>query len=316
MSAIFPTKPPSAQIHLLPKNSHFISYNVDDSLNISAWMKDEFLTIDQCNKLSNDEYYEEHCDNCNRSKYNFLNEYTDKDGEVDWDRIEGGEDNFCNVYDDGYHGQYCIYGYDKEEINNFTVAPMVFTISLSLTNFKTLNDRDRAFLQAAILENNHIYTTNRYMASNVHGDEDSPSHICWGDNSQPQDLRSIVFDYSNTPFNDDLVTLDAFEDNCHRLRRKMKEDEFLNRSKDTFLCLGQDADALLIVSAEDNIPTFFTLLSAGFKSLSKAPHIMLIPLKQTEIVKDGLNYNGYQTPTDAVNRNWFVTMNGLLVGQI
>ena len=316
MSAIFPTEPPSAQIHLLPKNSHFISYNVDDNLNVSAWMKDEFLTIDQSNKLSNDEYYKEHCDNCARSTSYFLKDYRDEDGDVDWDRIEGGEDNFCDVYDEGYHGQYCIYGYNKEEINYFTVAPMVFTISLSLTTFKTLNDRDRAFLQAAILENKHIYTTNRYMASNVHGNEDSLSYICWGKNSQPQDLRSIVFDYSNTPFNNDLVTLDAFEENCYILRQKIKEDEFHHRSKDTFLCLGEDADALLIVSAEDNIPTFFTLLSAGFKSLSKAPHIMLIPLKQTEIVKGGLNYSGYQTTADAVNRNWFVTMNGLLVGQI
>ena len=316
MSAIFPTEPPSAQIHLLPKNSHFISYNLDDNLNISAWMHDEFITIDQSNKLSNDTFYEMYCNNCVRAKYGFLKDYTDEEGEVDWDRIDGGIDKFCNVYDEGYYGQYCIYGYNKEKIDNFTVAPMVFTISLSSTTFKTLDNRDRAFLQAATLENKHIYTTDRYMASNVHGSEESPNHICWGENSQPQDLRSIVFDYSNTPFNDDLVTLDAFEDNCHILRQKIKEDEFHHRSKDTFLCLGQDADALLIVSAEDNIPTFFTLLSAGFKSLSKAPHIMLIPLKQTEIVKGGLNYSGYQTTEDAVNRNWFVTMNGLLVGQI
>jgi hypothetical protein len=132
MSVIFPTQAPSAQIHLLPRNSQFISYDVSDTLTISAWMRDGFQSINQVRKTSNDDFYQEYCEGCERNCSSFLNEYEDDEGEIDWESVPGGYNEFCNVYDEGYSGQYCFYGNEKEDTNfNLAIANMVFEISLN-----------------------------------------------------------------------------------------------------------------------------------------------------------------------------------------
>lgn len=319
MSAIFPTQPPSAQIHLLPRNSQFISYEVDDTLTISAWMPNGFQSIIQTRSENQDEFYNDHCEGCERNCSNFLDEYEDEDGEIDWDCVPGGYHEFCNVYEEGYHGQSCFYGNEMENSDfNLTIANMVFEISLNHIGepprFGRMNDS--AYLQAGKIINNRIYATETRMASNVFGSSDYPEGICWGNNERPDNLRLIVSNYSSTPFNNDLTSLSAFEDNCNFIRDSVNFDKFYNKSAYTYLCSGKDADALLFVDAESNIPAFFTLLSAGFNSLPEAPHVMMIPIKEVEIEKDGAHFTGYQTISDAVNRNWFVSMDGLLVGQV
>jgi hypothetical protein len=97
MSAIFPITPPTVHIHNLPKNSHFISYRVDDDLTISAWMPNGFHTIYQERDMSYDDFYHRHCDGCERNCYAFLDEYLDEDGEVVWDDIYRGEEGHCFV---------------------------------------------------------------------------------------------------------------------------------------------------------------------------------------------------------------------------
>jgi hypothetical protein len=319
MSAIFPTQPPSAQIHLLPRNSQFISYDVSDTLTISAWMPNGFQSINQVRSSTHDDFYHDNCEGCERNCSNFLNEYEDEDGEIDWDCIPGGYDGYCNVYDEGYHGQSCFYGNEKEDNDfNLDIANMVFEISLNHIGepprFERLNDS--AYLQAGKIINNRIYTTETRMASNVFGSYDHPEGICWGSNERPDNLRLIVSSYASTPFNNDLTSLNAFEENCDRTRACVALDNFHSRSSYTYLCDGKDADALLLVDAEQNIPAFFTLLSAGFNSLPEAPHVMMIPIKEVEFERDGAHFTGYQTMSDAVNRNWFVSMDGLLVGQV
>ena len=319
MSAIFPTQPPSAQIHLLPRNSQFISYDVSDTLTISAWMRDGFHTISQERKATNDDFYHNHCEGCERNCSNFLNEYEDEDGEIDWDCIPGGYDGYCNVYDEGYSGQSCFYGHEVEDSDfSLTIAPMVFKISLNHIGEPPRFERsgDSAYLQAGKIISNRIYSTDVRMASNVFGSSDHPEGICWGNNDRPDNLRLMVSSYITTPFNNDLTSIDGFENNCEYTRAGVAMDRFHNRCDDTYLCDGQDADAILFVDAEQNIPAFFTLLSAGFNSLPEAPHVMMIPIKEVEFERDGAHFTGYQTMSDAVNRNWFVSMDGLLVGQV
>ena len=320
MSVIFQTTPPSVRIHTLPKNSAFISYRVEDSLTLSAWMPDKFQTIKQETRYSSDDFYHDYCEECHRCCYQYLEQFSDEDGEVDWSEVPGGYEGHCNVYDDGYQGQSCPEGHQagSQDIE-FDVANMVFEIKLNhLGEPPRYNvQNDSAYLRAAQLVDGHIFNTPMRSASNVFGYDGHPEGICWGANERPDNLREIVTNYFLTPFNNDLTSLSTFQNNCGDLRYDVTTDRRTRNRNDLFLCYGEDvADAVLIVDAELDVNAFFTLLSAGFKSLPEAPHVMLVPVKEASIEKNGVNFQGYQTVPDAVSKNWFVTMDGLLVGQI
>ena len=82
------------------------------------------------------------------------------------------------------------------------------------------------------------------------------------------------------------------------------------RSRETLLI-----DMLLLDAGED-VTAFFHMIAAGFESLSNAPHIMMIPVKNSSFEKDGNTYSGYLTSEDNVGKKWFITMDGLLIGQV
>ena len=320
MSVIFQTTPPSVRIHNLPKNSHFISYRVEDLLTLSAWMPDKFQSIKQEVIYDNDDFYHEYCQDCRRCSSEFLDEYYDEElEEIDWDQVPGGFAGHCHVYDDGYNGQSCPEGNEADTKDaEFDIANMVFEIKLNhLGDPPRYNTQsDSAYLRAGKLIDERIFNTHIRGASNVFGDGSHPEGICWGSNLRPHNLREIVTNYFLTPFNNDLTSLDAFQYNCGDLRTDVANDRYTRNRNDLFLCYGDEADALLVVDAELNVNAFFTLLSAGYKSLPEAPHVMLVPIKEVTITKNGTTFVGYQTVSDAVSKNWFVTTEGLLVGQI
>lgn len=322
MSVIFPTTPAKVNLHPLPKNAEMITYRVDDVLSLSAWMPDEFYRIQQIRNETNDDFYENHCDGCWRNSCDFLNDFEDEDGEVDWDHPDLS--NHCGVYDNGYEGQYCPRGFEKEDTNiDFFVSNMVFEIHLThlgeVPRYQYV--KDTAFLQAGKVLNDELIATSLRMASNVFGYEDQPEGICWGYNSKPNSLREIVSQYFSTPFNNDLLNLETFEENCIAGRREASRDRYSSsylEPNERFL--SNTKDALMIIDAEENVQAFFTMLMAGFKPLSEASHVMLIPLTESEIEKDGKVYSGYITIPDEVNKSWFISptgeMSGLLVGQL
>jgi len=320
MSVIFQTNPPTVRIHKLPKNSDFISYRVDDLLTLSAWMPNNFQTINQTSTYTNDDFYHEYCEDCCRCSSDYLEQFYDDDIEdTDWDLVPGGYSGHCNVYDNGYHGQSCPEGKnpDPEDIN-FDIANMVFDIKLNHLGEPPRYERhgDSAYLKAGKIVDGRIFNTYSLSASNVFGTDRYPAEICWGRNKKPDNLREILTNYFLTPFNNDLTSLDSFNYNCSDLRRMIQDDNYTRNRNDVFLCDGNVADAVIIVDAELDVCTFFTLLSAGFKSIPEAPHVMLVPVKEVSITKNGTNFEGYQTVPDAVSKNWFVTTDGLLVGQI
>lgn len=319
MSVIFPTEPPSAQIHFLPKNSQFITYRIDDVLTLSAWMPDGFQSIDQPSKTSDDDFHYEFCEECHRNCSSFLNDLRDASDEIDWSDVPGGESGHCYVYNDGYHGQHCPEGNVLEDDDiTFHLSSMVFEIKLNHLGepprYKRQNDS--AYLKAGKLVGSYFYSTGTLSASNVFGSDTEPLGICWGRNSYPNDLREIVTNYFLAPFNNDLLPLSSFRYNCTNIRHIVAADGFRRDRDNIYLCSGEDADALMFVDAEQNISAFFTLLSAGFTSLPEAPHLMLVPIKETSFIRNGAEYRGYQTISDAVQKNWYVTDSGLLVGQI
>jgi len=321
MSVIFQTTPPSVRIHNLPKNSHFISYRVDELLTLSAWMPDRFQTIRQETSYDNDDFYHQHCEDCHRCSSGYLDQYYDEElEEIDWNQVPGGYEGHCSVYDDGYHGQSCPEGNEAEpEDLEFDIANMVFEIKLNHLGDPPRYNRqhDSAYLRAGKLIDGRIFNTHNRGASNVFGTEAYPEGICWGSNLRPDNLREIVTNYFLTPFNNDLTSLGTFQYNCGDLRTDAVNDHRYTRNRnDLFLCYGDVADALLVVDAELDVNAFFTLLSAGYNSLPEAPHVMLVPIKEVSITKNGATFVGYQTVSDAVSKNWFVTTEGLLVGQI
>jgi hypothetical protein len=315
MSAIFPTAPPEGTLHFIPKNAEFISYRVEDNLTLSAWMPDGFYTVETKFSESNDQFFENHCDNCERNCYTFLDDYLDEDGDICWDDIPNGH---CDVYNDGYHGQPCPKGYEKEEEElDFPVSNMVFEISLSHlgTSNKFSRQSDTAFLCASkLIHENKILATDVHMASNVFGSSDSTEGICWGYNEKPDNLSGIVTEYVSTPFNNDLLPIKCFYDNCQEVRLDIQSDNYELLNFDRYLCTGKSA--LLLLDASRDISAFFQMITAGFTSLPKAPHIMILPLSEKTITVGTHSVAGYCTDLDSVGKSWFVSNSGQILGQV
>lgn len=333
MSVIFPTSPSQVRVHLLPKKAEMITYRVDDTIKISAWMPDKFHRIQQKTDMSNDEFYNSFCEGCERNCYSFIEAYYDEDiDDIDWDHpdLHG----HCDVYNDGYHGQSCPHGYEKEgsEIE-FDVSNMVFEIHLTHLGEtpRFVYSRDTAYLQAGRYNElhddetpeseNYIDATIVKMASNVFGYDEAPEGICWGYNRKPKNLREMVTYFFNTPFNNDLVKLDEFEKNCDEIRCSVYDDYFdVDNVYENDKFIGSQIDALMMVDAEEDQQAFYTMLMAGFKPIPEAPHVMMIPLYEYEFEKNEKYYRGFKTAPDDVNREWFVMSDteyrGLLLGQI
>lgn len=318
MSVIFPQSPAQVTVHHTPKNSEMVTYSVGDNITISAWMPDSFQRINQEREMTHDDFYHNHCDGCPRNCYSFLEEYFDEEsGEVCWDDVPGGYEGHCNVYDDGYSGQYCPEGYIMvNEDVDFMVSNMVFEITLShIGNSKRFSYvGDSTYLAAGKYEDGKVTSTLPKMAANVFGYEENPEGICWGYNDKPYNLREIVTEYFSTPFNSDLTTIETFEDNCDLIKYRKETDCYFEATDKKYLC--ENADALILVDAGENVTAFFHLLSAGYTSIPEAPHIMILPVYQKEIEKNGNSFNGYVTQPDAVGKSWFLTTEGLLVGQV
>lgn len=322
MSVIFPTEPTKVHIHPLPKGAEMITYSVADTLWIKAWMPDGYKTISQESVNTNDDFYNEFCDDCNRNCYSFLDEYADDEsGEVDWNHPDLV--NHCNVYDNGYNGQTCPVGNVLEKTTTeFTLAPMVFGVSLQhlkdeyCPKFSVIEDT--AYLSFGYEGEdgeNGVWMTSPRMASNVYGNSYDIGKICWGRNSTPQSLKSIVENYFSTPFNDDLTPIRSFEYNSTETRYDIHNGEYELNDRIKVLC-NASPDALMLMDASKDICAFFQLLSAGFKSLPEAPHVMMIPLFESTINKNGCAFDGYVTPVDDVDKQWFVTRDGLIAGQV
>jgi hypothetical protein len=317
MSAIFPTKPPKGTLHFIPKTADFISYRIGDNLIISAWMPNEFHHIEANIEKSNDEFFESYCDGCERNCSSFLDQYADEDGDVNWDDVPGGH---CMVYDEGYHGQDCPLGHeeDDEELVDFPVSNMVFEIHLSHLGKMNRFSRqsDSAYLCAGKLtEGNEILCTDTLRASNVFGSDEFSENICWGYNSVPHNLSEIIRMYTTTSTNNDLLPVRCFYDNCKEILSLIRLDEFGPvEDGDTYLC--SDKSALLLLDASEHVSAFFQMLSAGFTSLPKAPHIMILPLSEKAITVGTHSISGYCTDLDAVGKSWFVSSDGEILGQM
>jgi hypothetical protein len=318
MSVIFLNQPNKAKVHPLPKGSEIITFSVSDYLWIKAWMPDGYKNIHQEVKPDNDDFHNAFCDDCPRNCCDFLSNYEDDEGDVNWDHPDLR--NHCAVYDEGYYGQTCPEGHGAEDdVIDFRLSNMVFGIALNhlKTHYSKFSlDGDTAYLSAGkVGDDGNIHSTETMMAANVFGCSDYPEGVCWGDNDRPQTLRGIVEAYFETPFNNDLLPMRAFEDNSRETRYLADNGEFYEKENEKLLST-ESPDALMLLDAAEDISAFFQMLTAGFKSVPDAPHIMMIPLFESTIEKNGGFFSGYLTSPDELNKRWFVSHDGLIVGQV
>jgi hypothetical protein len=319
MSVIFLNQPNKAKVHPLPKGSEMITFSVSDSLWIRAWMPDGYKNIHQEVKANDDDFHSTFCEVCPRNCCDFLSNYENDDGEVDWDNPD--LKNHCSVYDEGYHGQTCPEGNEAEEddVIDFRLSNMVFGIALNHRNThysKFYCDGDTAYLSAGkVGDDGNIHSTGTMMAANVFGGPDYPERICWGYNNTPKTLRGIVESYFETPFNNDLLPMKEFENNSRVSRYLANNGEF-DLEENEKLLSTESPDALMLLDAAEDVSAFFQMLTAGFKSVPDAPHIMMIPLFESKIEKNGGSFSGYLTSPDELNKQWFVSHDGLIIGQV
>lgn len=316
-SVIFPTSPANLNIHRTPKDAQFLTYTVSDYLVLSAWMPHGFSEFNQTVTQSNDQFYHETCEGCERNCESYLDPYWDSDHEELSEDIPGGF--HCWVYDEGYHGQRCPEGYMKGTHSlKFPISNMVFQIFLShLGEERFSYQMDSAFLaKGRVIEDEEtgekqVLSSVRYQAANVFGNDTHPERICWGSNPRPRTLQGIVEGYGTSNFNSDILPISEFEENCRALEGR---DSGILKPEYQYLCEGVDALALLDV--EKDLQAFFTFLIAGYKSLPELPHLMIVPMNLGEIEINGSVYSGYKTIPDAVGRQWFITHDGRLLGQV
>jgi hypothetical protein len=301
-SVLFSDSPARGNLHLLPKQTAAISYTfTPDRLFLAAHMEDNFAKVNQADPRSQgiyDDFYRANCINCTH---------------------EGGRR--CeSVRDYGVNSAtVCPKGLTivEEKWVSFDVAPAVFQMDLIIDSrenrFRVTNEYQKAFLQATQVVNNRIkFTRHRKNLANTRS-----SHIiCWGRNCYPKSLKSMVKLFFDTPFNNDLTEIREFVQNNKIVKNDIAEGNFFRTYAQNYKFIAEKADALFMLHAEDNISAFFWMISAGFKPLKEANYIMLLPLRETVIEHEGINYPGYLTMGDSCEKEWFVTKTGELIGQL
>jgi hypothetical protein len=301
-SVIFSESPAKGALHLLPKETTAISYNyTSDQLALAAHMEDNFVKVDQedpRNFSVYDRFFRDNCYNCS-----FNAGYR------------------CNsVQGRGFHSYtVCPRGLTVPEPDKvtFDVAPTIFQMYLSLSSreqrFNNIHE-GKAVIQATQINNNRIkLSRNRRALANTWG---SDNRICWGRNERPKSLKSMVKLFFDTRFNNDLVKIHEFFTNNSVVKQDIETNNFFRTYSTRYSLITPKADALFMLHAEDSISAFFWMISAGFKPIKEASHLMLIPLTETKLEHEGVTYSGYLTNADACGKEWFVNKNGELLGQL
>lgn len=318
MSVIFPTDPVQIKVHPLPKSAGFISYRfLGDRIDLKAWMQDNPITFPDTQSESrlHNEFYDNHCEGCER--VNMF--YYEKNHGYDWRSAyntrqyrefkENLPESDCKVYFNGYQGQTCPLGHICEQPEDIihTVYNLVCRVSLKYDTFGYIESNIH-IAKGKVEEDGTIFRTRIYRAANVYGYE--YGSICWGDNKEPENMREIFNTYSYSGFNSDLLSISGFVKNS-----KQSFDADIDvRTEDKFLCSGYDA--LMFIDGTKDIQAFFTMLMAGFKPFPEKPHIMMIPLEESTIRRNDEIYFGYLTDPDSVGRSWYITPEGVLIGQM
>jgi hypothetical protein len=336
MSAIFPTAPAKVNLHHIPSNADFITYGIqNENIILKAWMPSGLFKVEYKESKSRllNNFYDNHCRNCVfNDLQHYVNNYSEYLDEYLYVKDPSLYEKTCGVYYKGFIGQPCNKGhiFEKNPGNNLIeVQNMVFQINLTylgdIPRFQKTGDN--AHLCAGYEENGNIYKTREYSAPNVYSGTHHNyynGHICWGstnynrgadENEGLNSLRGITTMFFQSRTNNDLLPINRFKNfNENLFDLKGNDDHYSKSIYDKFLCSGYDS--LMLIDADQDVQAFFTMIMAGFRPIPEAPHVMMIPLKNCTIERNGNVYFGFSTQEDSVGRCWYVSSEGYLIGQL
>lgn len=321
MSSVFPTSPAKVYIKLLPKNADFISYEfINRVFKLKAWIPGGLYSF--VKQRQEGTFYYQHCDGCERNTRSYIDDlYEGLSTNYHEDEIINRmrDDGECMVYFDGTDEcEHCPLGY--ELLSETEEIPISNSVVVETVNYS--NRHGNIFYAAGFNvhlragefdENGLIRTTRRWRAANVH----DTGNVCWGntnDYSNPENLREATTTYFTSNFNSDLLNLSTFKENNIRLEENKQRNLYFDSENDKFVCAGYDA--LMCIEAQQDVQAFYTMLMAGFRPLPELPNIMIIPVEESSIQKDDNFYFGYLTKPDTVGRQWYVSSEGYLIGQL
>ena len=325
MSAIFPTSPAKVYIKLLPKNADFISYEFTDRIfKLKAWIPGGLYSFSQ--RVGGDSFYSQHCEGCERNTTDYIDDLyedleTDTGNNADI-MSQMREDEECMVYWDGSSAcEDCPLGYEflEENTEEIQISNSVVVETVNYNNrygdiFDSVSDAFNVHLRAGEFdEDGLIHSTRSWRAANVH----DSGNVCWGntnDYDKPKNLREATTTYFTSNFNSDLLNLSTFKEYNSILERHKEQNRYVASETDKFVCAGYDA--LMCIEAQQDVQAFYTMLMAGFRPLPELPNIMIIPVEESSIQKEDNFYFGYLTKPDTVGRQWYVSSEGYLLGQL
>jgi hypothetical protein len=332
MSVIFPKAPAKTHIHLLPRAAEFISYNiVDFGFTLKAWMPSGYSFITNKRRYSNvnDQFYYEVCSNCQRNTDEYFNNkfpdipnifVSSSSFKKVQDRIKELNDGDCNVRFKGFRGQKCPLGKTIEPEKQHAISNSVFVMGINYKKGYVPTNHFNAHLRAGDFnENGDIISTVAYRMPNVHeGTLAYNGQVCFGsvnNYKKPKNLREFSTLFFSTQFNNDLLKITTFIEYCKKMEElKKSSDNYSSNVNEKFICAGYDA--LMLIDADKDIQAFYTMLLAGFRPIPEIPQMMIVPLEESTIQKDDNLYFGYLTKEDSVGRQWYVTPEGFIIGQL
>jgi len=237
---LIPTTPPTGRLEFLPEDTIAATATrlPENELELSVWIPGFSMDLAEGSESSEDDFIDYHCDGCDYYFDTYELDSRDRDrlkvsGLPDWadEVVSVTVDSPCPCHRSGleYVSFPCAAGHsgpsDGSDGGCFDGPPMRFDLTLQVATSSHSGERylythgTKAWSQAAYIkrgdpEHAELCLSASDRSLNIH----SSGVICWGDNSDPVDLASMVEVYAGTTFNDDLMRYPEF----HSVRGTMR----------------------------------------------------------------------------------------------
>jgi hypothetical protein len=234
---LIPTTPPTARLEFLPEDTIAVAAEIEsrEVIAFRAWVPGFEMDLAETSREDEEGFIDNNCDGC---EYYFETTQLDSrdldalGGLPDWagEVTEATVVSACPCYSNGLSNVNfpCRAGHDGPLDgpcggDYYDGPPMLFEITFARGNLTRRAARipikTRAFAQAAFLkrdgEHLSLYVAGNDRNLNTH----SGGEICWGNNTEPCDLASLVEAYAGSTFNDDLMNYAQFLEVSVRVKR-------------------------------------------------------------------------------------------------
>ena len=261
MSLLTPTSAPIVHLELLPsraKAARVVATN--DVIRISCWSTGEYPMETDGSSNSEEAFVDNYCSECQWYREEIEN-YADGYEEVNGLTLIGTyyTSSPCPCYNDG-PSQVSFpceegYNFDPNEIHeelNVDYLRMDNTIDPSLF----FTNQFFGMQQGCYVDDNgNVLLSNKFPAVNCFGDD----KVCWGDNSEPNNLAEAFTIFTESEANQDLTSFSEHQSSAEAIR------DATYQILDDAIALNQDLDTpkALIVASSRRDPSAFLLIAGS-----------------------------------------------------